>query len=117
MKYLIDAQLPILLVSWMIEKGIDAIHTNDLPLKDETEDAEIRLIADEQNRIVITKDADFYDSHILKKSPKRLLLISTGNIKNRQLLDLFRKNFQQIAVMFTYADFVEMDNIQLIAHD
>jgi predicted nuclease of predicted toxin-antitoxin system len=117
MKFLVDAQLPLLLATWIREKGFDVIHTDDLPLKDETGDNEIRMIADRQERIVITKDADFYDSYILRQSPNRLLLISTGNIKNRQLLDLFRKNFQQIVGIFGYCNFVEMDNIELIAHE
>lgn len=117
MKFLVDAQLPLLLATWIREKGFDVIHTDDLPLKDETGDNEIRVIADQQARIVITKDADFYDSYILRQSPKRLLLISTGNIKNRQLLDLFRKNFQQIVGMFSYCNLVEMDNTELIAHE
>ena len=117
MKFLIDAQLPLLLATWLREKGFDVVHTDDLPLKDETQDGEIRKLADQQNRIVVTKDSDFYDSYMLQKSPKRLLLISTGNIKNRQLLDLFRKNFQQIATMFNYCDFVEMDNLELTAYD
>ncbi|WP_255455474.1 hypothetical protein [Runella sp. CRIBMP] len=34
-----------------------------------------------------------------------------------QLLDLFRKNFQQIVGLFGYCNFVEMDNIELIAHE
>ena len=112
-----DAQLPLLLATWIKEKGFDAIHTDDLPMKDETGDDEIRVIADKQQRIVITKDSDFYDSFLLHNSPQRLLLISTGNIKNRQLLDLFRKNFQQVVAMFSYCDFVEMDNTELIAHE
>ncbi|MDF7817465.1 DUF5615 family PIN-like protein [Runella sp. MFBS21] len=96
MKFLVDAQLPFLLATWIKEKGFDTIHTEDLPFKDETGDTEIRKVADQQGRIVITKDSDFYDSFLIHQSPKQLLLISTGNIKNRQLLDLFRKNFQQI---------------------
>lgn len=117
MRFLIDAQLPALLAKWIREKGFEAIHTDDLPNRDETEDDEIRLLADRIGYIVITKDADFYDSYILKNSPKRLLLISTGNIKNRQLLDLFRKNFQEIVGLFGYCDLIEMNNTELIAHE
>ncbi|MFN4145878.1 MAG: DUF5615 family PIN-like protein [Runella sp.] len=117
MKFLVDAQLPPLLADWMQEKGFDTIHTNDLPMKDETTDDEIRIVANQQQRVVVTKDADFYDSYIIHKSPQRLLLISAGNIKNRQLLDLFRKNFQEITKMFAYCDFVEMSNTDLIAHE
>lgn len=82
MKYLVDAQLPVLLAEILRQKGFDVIHTNDLPDKDETSDATIRHVAVEQNRIVITKDADFQDSYLLFRQPPRLLLLTTGNIKN-----------------------------------
>jgi predicted nuclease of predicted toxin-antitoxin system len=47
MKFLVDAQLPLLLATWIKEKGFDAVYTNDLPMKDETGDDEIRVIADD----------------------------------------------------------------------
>ncbi|GAB2596854.1 DUF5615 family PIN-like protein [Spirosoma areae] len=93
MKFLVDAQLPPLLAIWLSEKGFDTLHTNDLPDRDETEDYYIRQVAATDDRVVITKDSDFYDSHLLQNQPAKLLLITTGNLKNRQLLDLFRKKF------------------------
>ena len=33
--------------------------------------------------MVVTKDADFVGSHLLRGRPAKLLLISTGNISNR----------------------------------
>jgi len=116
MKFLIDAQLPFLLAEWISEKGFEAIHTEDMPNRDETEDDEIRQLSAEGGYIVISKDTDFYDSHILKNSPEKLLLITTGNIKNRQLLDLFRKNFQEIARLFELYDLIEMNNSELVAY-
>lgn len=115
--FLVDAQLPSLLAEWIRAKGYLAIHVNDLPNQDETEDEEIRNIADEADYIVITKDSDFYDSHIIKNSPRKLLLITTGNIKNRQFLDLFRKNFQTLIDLFDACNFIEMSNTDLIVHE
>lgn len=117
MKFLVDAQLPYLLTTWIREKGFEAIHTDDLPDKDETEDQQIRSFADGNKYIVITKDSDFYDSYILRKSPQKMLLITTGNIKNKRLLDLFRLNFQEIARLFEFYDLIEMNNTQILAHD
>jgi predicted nuclease of predicted toxin-antitoxin system len=117
MKFIIDAQLPYLLATWIREKGFEAIHTDDLPDKDETEDDVIRDLADKSDYVVISKDSDFYDSHLIKKTPKKLLLIGTGNIKNRQLLDLFRKNFQEIIILFSFCEMVEMNNDDLIAYE
>ena len=116
MKFLIDAQLPYLLSIWIREKGFGAVHTDDLPNKDETEDEEIRQLSVEGDYIVITKDIDFYNSHLIRNSPEKLFLITTGNIKNRQLLDLFRRNFSEITELFTHCRLVEMSNSEIIAH-
>jgi predicted nuclease of predicted toxin-antitoxin system len=117
MKFLVDAQLPPLLAVWLTEKGFDTVHTNDLPDREETEDSYIRDLADQEQRIVITKDSDFQDSYVLKKQPNRLLLITTGNLKNRQLLDLFRKNFPELVRLFEFYSFVELNNDDIITHD
>jgi len=116
MKFIIDAQLPHQLAKFIRSKGFDVIHTDDLPNKDRTADSEIRRIAKEQSRIVITKDNDFWESHVLKNDPQNLFLITTGNIKNRDLLRLFEKNWSEIEAKLSLHSFLEMDNIQLIAH-
>ncbi len=87
-----------------------------MPQREETEDQYIRQIAAKEGRIVITKDSDFYDSHLLQKQPRQLLLITTGNLKNRQLLDLFRQNFAEIVRLFEYYDLIELTNDEIIAH-
>jgi len=66
MKFLIDANLPFRLAKSLEVKGYDIIHTDDLPNKERTKDNEIRKISIDQNRIVITKDSDFLDSHLIK---------------------------------------------------
>jgi predicted nuclease of predicted toxin-antitoxin system len=116
MSFLVDAQLPPLLAVWLLEKGFDAIHTNDLPDGDETADSVIRAVAEVSGRIVITKDSDFYDSHLLFGRPAKLLLITTGNLKNRQLLDLFRQNFGEIVPLFQLYNLIELNNNEIIVH-
>jgi predicted nuclease of predicted toxin-antitoxin system len=88
-KFKVDAQLPYSLTVILKRKGFDVVHTDNLPNKEKTTDNEIRLLAEAEKRIVITKDNDFFDSYILKKSPPRLFLISTGNIINKDLFILF----------------------------
>ena len=41
--------------------------------------------ADQNGLILIAKDADFRDSHYLKKTPKRLVKINLGNISKSRL--------------------------------
>lgn len=94
-KFIIDAQLPYSLNLLLKEKGYDCIHTDDLPNKEKTTDREIKKVAKEENRIVITKDIDFFDSYILNKSPANLLLVSTGNITNKNLF-IYLKNISDL---------------------
>ncbi|TAK50445.1 MAG: hypothetical protein EPO28_00320 [Saprospiraceae bacterium] len=117
MKFLVDAQLPYRLVKFLKAKGYDAIHTDDMPDKERTSDSEIRTRAKADQRIVISKDKDFYDSHLLKKEPAQLLILTTGNIVNHHLLALFEGNWGEIEDMFQSCDLLELTNTQLIAHN
>jgi predicted nuclease of predicted toxin-antitoxin system len=117
MKFLVDAQLPASLSSLLKSKGHDTIHTDDMPNKELTRDLEIRTAADSDERIVITKDYDFLDSFYFQNSPKKLLLITTGNIKNQKLLELLESNLDQIVQLFKEYSFVELSNNEIIGHE
>lgn len=116
MKFLIDAQLPYRLRNWLVANGFDAIHTSDLPNQNLTEDLSIADIADTENRTVISKDSDFLKLIILQDKPKKLLMITTGNIINRELLELFELNFNTALKLFNSFDVVEMNNDFVIGH-
>lgn len=62
MKFIVDAQIPKTLAYFLREKGFDALHTSELPNGNDTTDAEINHLSLAENRIVISKDGDFYDS-------------------------------------------------------
>ena len=83
MNFLVDAQLPRRMTGWLVAAGCNAVHTLDLPDANRTTDEQIDDVADREQRVVVTKDADFVDSHLLQGRPAKLLLISTGNIANR----------------------------------
>lgn len=68
MKFLIDAQLPLRLSNLLAEADHDSIHTSDLPDGNRTSDHQLADIADSENRVVVTKDRDFRDSHLLQKA-------------------------------------------------
>lgn len=74
-KFIVDAQLPYRLAILLREKGFDVKHTDDLPNRELTIDSEIRTSAKIENRCVITKDNDFFESCIINKSPSGHLLI------------------------------------------
>ncbi|MDN5757524.1 MAG: DUF5615 family PIN-like protein [Tomitella sp.] len=116
MRFLVDAQLPATLAQLLSTSGHDAVHVSTLPSGNRTPDAEIARTADEQHRVVITKDRDFRDSHLLTATPRSLLTVTTGNITNRQLLDLFRDHLEAIINLLDRAAFVELSHDRLIAH-
>ena len=117
MKLIIDAQLPFRLSQLLKEKGHDVIHTDDLPNKEKTTDKEIRKIAQEENRIVFTKDIDFLNSFHLHNIPEKLLIVTTGNIKNKKLFDLFLNNIVRIEELFAQCNLVELNNTEIIGHE
>jgi predicted nuclease of predicted toxin-antitoxin system len=116
MKFLVDAQLPYRLARFLQKSGYDTIHTLDLPLKNATSDTEINALSLRENRILITKDKDFLESFILKGQPAQLLLITTGNISNKELERLFTNNFTQITELFANYKLIEMSKDALIIH-
>ena len=117
MKFLVDAQLPISLAFLLKKHGHDTLHTDDLPNKESSTDLEIRTFADSDERIVITKDYDFLDSYYFQNSPQKLLLITTGNIKNQKLFELFELNLDYIVQLFREYSFVELSNYEIIGHE
>jgi predicted nuclease of predicted toxin-antitoxin system len=84
-KFLIDAQLPARLAEFLNGGGHDAIHTLGLPDGNRSTDSQIAQHADTDGRVVVTKDQDFRDGHLLGRSPRKLLVIATGNITNDAL--------------------------------
>lgn len=117
MKFLVDAQLPTKLCEIFQSVGMVSLHVDSLPSGDETSDKEISIHADDNDLIVITKDSDFYHSHMILGQPKKLLLLTTGNIKNRALFTLIRNNALVIKTLFETCNYVEMTNDSIIAHE
>ncbi len=66
MNFLVDAQLPHRMTAWLTAAGCSAVHTLDLPDGNRTTDEEINDVADREQRVVVTKDADFVDAHHLR---------------------------------------------------
>ena len=65
MKFLIDAHLPRRMVGWLAAAGCDASHMLNLPRGNRTPDSGVTEIADQNDRVLVTKDGDFVNSHLL----------------------------------------------------
>ncbi len=96
--------------------GYDTIHTKDLPLQNATQDTEINSLSLGENRIVVTKDRDFFDSFLIRQEPYKLLLVTTGNIPNNELMVLFANNLSQLIELFEGHLLIEMSRNSIIVH-
>lgn len=114
MKFIIDAQLPRKLSYFLSEKGYDCIHTLDLPNGNKTQDSEINGISIEQERIVISKDSDFYNSYLQKVEPFKLIYLTIGNVSTKKLIDIFEKNHEKIFEEIEFNSVVEVTSSSII---
>ncbi len=116
MRVLVDAHLPKRLAVFLNAHGVESKHTLDLPKKNATPDPEIIQIADQEDRIVITKDGDFFDNYILDGCPNKLLIVSTGNINNPTLIRLFEKNLEVLRSLFIEHKVIEINEEEIQVH-
>ena len=92
------------------------MHTLDLPDGNGTTDQEIIARADQEGRVVVTKDADFVESFVLKGRPRKLLVIATGNISNQALEALICSALPQIIIALTTNAYIELQRTTMITH-
>ena len=117
LRIIVDAQLPRQLARFLaFHAGYDSLHTLDLPAANRTQDGSITRLSMEEQRVVITKDADFVNSFLLHGQPHKLLLVSTGNISTVDLLELFRKFLPQLTQVLTHHAYVELSRTLLVTH-
>ena len=115
-KVLLDAQLPKQLKALFAEFGFESLHTLDLLQGNRTKDKELVKLSIEEEYIIVTKDNDFVESHLLTGQPRMLLLISCGNISNKELNILLRTYLPHITLEFQESNFIELSGEDLIVH-
>jgi predicted nuclease of predicted toxin-antitoxin system len=116
MKFIIDAQLPRRIAYLLRNAGHDAVHTLDLPRQNATSDAEITTIAEQEQRIVVTKDADFVETFVLSHRPPKLVVIATGNIRNVELEAIIITALPALITALETNDYLEITRYALIIH-
>lgn len=116
MKFLVDAQVPRRLAWAIRDQGHDALYTLDVPDANKTTDEQINVLSEQDQRIVITKEGDFVSSFLVSDRPYKLLLISTGNIANRDLEALFMSHSSTTVDAFEEYRFLELTQTALIIH-
>ncbi len=117
LKFIVDTQLPPKLAKFLSDKNYDAIHTTFFPNGHLLQDKEIREIAIQENRIIVTKDNDFFDSYLTKGAPPLVLLLQFGNIKNDELIAYFQQEYSNIEELFDHgAELILFDKTQLTVY-
>ena len=116
MKFLVDAQLPKRLSQALNDKEHDSVHILDLPKKNKTKDSDINAISMKEQRVVVSKDADFIVSLLISEKPYKLLYIATGNISNKELQGLLENNMDDIEQAFSSYRLIELTPSSLIIH-
>ncbi len=92
------------------------IHTGDLSSQNLTKGNIIIKIAEEQNRVVITKDSDFFEHYLIHGKPDKILMITTENIVNKELIALFQANLPQLLTLLADNQVVEINNEKITVH-
>ena len=117
LKFIVDTQLPPVLASFLCRKGFDAIHTTSFKDGHLLEDEQITQIAIKQNRIIITKDNDFSEYFFLKGAPPKVLHLSVGNVRNREMIDWLESVLNLILPSFeSGSELIEINLKEMISY-
>lgn len=115
MKFLIDAHLPPSLKRVFQQAGQDAIHTLDLPDQNASRDSLLNQVSMAEHRVVVTKDTDFYHSHLLQGRPWKLVLLRTGNMGLKETRQMFEEHLPAILEALNEYTLVELDRQRVSA--
>ncbi len=92
--------MPPLLSTLLNKWGYNSIHTTHFADGHLLNDNAIREIAISSNRIIVTKDSDFYEYYHVRGSPPVVLMITMGNISNSQLFHQLQNHKASIEKLF-----------------
>jgi len=108
--FLVDAHLPRRVCAILAQQGHNAIHTHELPTGNATKDSLINEISVTEQRVVVSKDSDFFYSHVLHGRPWKLLLIKTGNMSAQALCTLLERHLSAIDGALQTHTLIEIDH-------
>jgi predicted nuclease of predicted toxin-antitoxin system len=94
LRFLVDAQLPPALASWLRDRGHEADDVRDLGLEREPDSA-VAASAANMEAVIVTKDADF--SRLISATPGcRTVWIRLGNARSKALIDSLSAVFDEV---------------------
>jgi predicted nuclease of predicted toxin-antitoxin system len=115
MKFLCDVHISYAIAKRLHSLGFETIHVNEILDKWFTKDSDISAYADLHDLILISKDADFKNSFVIKKSPNKFIKINLGNISNQELAEILSNNIEFLRKLNLAKRFmVEIDRASII---
>jgi len=105
MKFLCDVHIAYKVFKYLKTINPASLHINEILNKWHTSDNDISNYADENDFVVVSKDADFVNSYFIKQSPKKLIKVSLGNISNAHFIEIFKTYTPTILNLESYAHF------------
>lgn len=105
-KFLVDVNLPYHFSLW---NNKDYIH--QIELGDTWTDRQIWDYAKSNNLIIITKDADFYNSILTSEPPPKVIHVRVGNMRLKELHFFLSKIWPDVT------ELIEICKLVIIYHD
>jgi len=94
-KFLVDNQLPTALSQYLRKRGFDCQHVLEADLGDAL-DSDICRHAELQERIIISKDEDFFYFAKQREAKIRVIWVRLGNCRTPVLLAAFERSWPNI---------------------
>ncbi len=120
MNFLCDVHISYKVVSYLKSVEVEAIHVNDILEKWHTKDEDICAYADANDLIILTKDADFKNSFLIRNTPKKLVKINLGNISTKLLIELLKEQLQAMNKLSSSGSFMielEKDSVTFMKRE
>ena len=108
--YLIDENLPAGLASLL---GSGCRHAVEIGRQ--VSDQTLWEYAKNNDLVILTKDADFFEKLVIHGSPPRVVWVRTGNLRRLELEDLLRRQWPRIVLLLEGADLIEVHETKLEA--
>ena len=103
MRLLFDQNISYRIVNKLSDCYPDCEQVRHLGLMN-AKDIDIWDYARNNNYVIVTFDADFYDISLVNGCPPKIILLRTGNMPTNQIADLLRKNCIRIIHFCTHPE-------------
>jgi predicted nuclease of predicted toxin-antitoxin system len=94
-KFLVDNQLPISLAKYLRKQGFDCVHVSEANLS-EAADASLCRYAVAQERVIISKDEDFFFFAKQPEAKIQLIWVRLGNCRSSELIAALQRFWPEI---------------------